>query len=207
MPGLGFAHAGCADSGALRQCQRCWTRQSPRQGALGLSPQCPRLWSQPPLPRETCQAQRQGQPWSLGYIQRVLRSGLVCLAPGSGDCSRRAVQGPTAVPAAPPARTRCLHKAHGSVYLLHMEQTRTLLPRGLAPAKGRNTREKFYSVDAQFVFLKQEQCLRRSVVCVLIIHLISLLSTTGEMLQLPHDLAGCQAQVNPFHLHQMQHSK
>lgn len=176
-------------------------------GALGLSPQCLRLWSWPPLPRDSCCVQPAGRDSPGAWATSSVSCGAVwfAVAPGSGDCSRRAVQGPAAVPAAPPARTSCLHKAHGSVYLLHVEQTRTLLPRGLTPAKGRNTREKFYPVGAQVVFLKQEQCFRRSVVCVLIIHLISLLSTTGEMLQLPHDLAGCQAQVNPFHLHQMQH--
>ena len=81
-----------------------------------------------------------------------------------------------------------------------------LLPSVQALAKGRRercgrTREKLYAVCAQVVFLKQEWYFRYSVVCILIIHMISLLNKTDEMLQLSCDLDGCQAQVNPFHLH------
>lgn len=69
-------------------------------GALGLSPQCLRLWSWPPLPRDSCWVQRQGQPRGLGYIQCVLWGGLVCCSswkwgllkagcPGTRCCASR----------------------------------------------------------------------------------------------------------------------
>lgn len=98
-------------------------------------------------------------------------------------------------------------------WILHMStKASILLRRVLALAKGRRKRcrrpgEKFYAVCAQVVFLKQEWYFRCSVACVLIIHVISLLNRTDEVLQLPRGLDGCQAQVNPSHLHQMQHRK
>lgn len=96
------------------------------------------------------------------------------------------------------------------LYLVYVDQSKytTALGTGSSQRQEEEVWEaKFDAVSAKLLFRKQERYFRCLFVCVLIIHMISLLNKSDEMLRLPRDLDGCQAQVNPFHLHQMKHRK